>query len=73
MLSIDELPESLDITSLARSLFNVDAGDYSSLDSSLVTTSSDHTSGTCSRSRQHAVSNLQQPPAEIDVLIEDED
>lgn len=66
MLSIDELPESLDIASLARSLFNIDPGNHPSL----VVTSNDQAPWTCSWSRQHAATDLQWPSPEIDVLIE---
>ncbi|EUC27042.1 hypothetical protein COCCADRAFT_10245 [Bipolaris zeicola 26-R-13] len=66
LLSLNELPESVDVGSLARSLFNVDAGNYSSL----FADSSGQAPWTCSWRRQHGVSNLQQPPAEINVSIE---
>ncbi|XP_014550088.1 hypothetical protein COCVIDRAFT_32067 [Bipolaris victoriae FI3] len=66
LLSLNELPESVDVSSLARSLFNIDAGHYSSL----FADSSGQTPWTCSWSRRHAVSNLQQPPAKINVSIE---
>jgi hypothetical protein len=66
LLSLNELPESLDVASLARSLFSVNASDHPSL----VMNSSYQIPWTCSWGTQNEVSTFQQPLAEIDDLSE---
>lgn len=66
MLSLVDRPDSLDVGSLARSLFNVDTVNHSSS----IATSNNSVSSIRPSIPQHTVTGVQQEAAKIDVLQE---
>jgi hypothetical protein len=68
LLSLDDHPNSLDVGSLARSLFSVETSSHSL--SIAASNDHDHVALTCYSAPQHALTGIQQEAAETDVSKE---